>query len=145
MKRLMSGQVGLSLGIRVGLVAQLVRALHSHCKGQRFDSSRVHKFDFWSEAGYSIIMEPVSADLPTPSSSTVPPTLPEPTNRSRHPRKRLVILLLIFFGLVISSVAGFYIWKAKTALKKNYYLTPKIGIVNLLNHQFSRFTSPHHH
>lgn len=26
----------------IGLVAQLVRALHSHCKGRRFESFRVH-------------------------------------------------------------------------------------------------------
>ena len=67
-------------------------------------------------------MEPVSADLPNPSSSTLPPTLPELTNRSRHPKKRLAILLLIFFGLMISSVAGFLYLESPDRAQKRLLL-----------------------
>ena len=34
---------GLHPPVKTGLVAQLVRALRSHRRGQRFDSSRVHQ------------------------------------------------------------------------------------------------------
>lgn len=32
--------------IRYGLLAQLVRALHSHCRGHKFESCTVHQFAF---------------------------------------------------------------------------------------------------
>src|SRR3989344_5012798 len=80
------------------------------------------RFDFWSVDDYSIKMDSVSADLPTPSSASVSPPLPEPTNRSRHSRKRLVMLLLIFFGLVISSVVGFLYLESQDRVQKRLLL-----------------------